>query len=260
MQDLHRIIRTVLVGAVMSVTLASASAWADLTAEQANALRMNIVTGDKAALETLITEAQQGNRYAQIGLGDFYYRTIGARQDYSQAAQWYRKAAEQGDAYGQFLLGMLYGFGRGVPQDYSQERQWTLKAAEQGYADAQVAMGDFYWGGHGVRQDLSQVVQWYRKAAEQGNAYAQSLLSDLYEDGVGVPQNKVVAYALLNLLAAQEFSSGDRYASDRRSKLANRMTEQQIEAGQALTGKMSVQGHLLQALDQYLAASADNKR
>jgi len=48
-----------------------------------------------------------------------------------------RQEAEQGHAEAQFNLGLMYIDGQGVPQDYTQAAQWYRKAAEQGDATAQ---------------------------------------------------------------------------------------------------------------------------
>jgi TPR repeat protein len=255
MKNFHHIVRTILVCGCVSATLAGVNAWADLTADQAEALQTQVAAGNQAALETLMAEARKGNPYAQFSLGVLYADGQGVPQDYGQAALWLRKAAAQGNAAAQFNLGLLYEQGQGVPQDYGQAAQWYRKAAAQGFAGAQYNLGVLYDKGQGVPQDYGQAAQWFRKAAAQGFAGAQSSLGYLYGMGQGVPQDKVVAYALLNLAAAQESSSGDHTASSNRSRLAAGMTEQAIEAGQALSRKMSVPGNLLKALDSYLAGS-----
>lgn len=53
----------------------------------------------------------------------------GAVPDYTQAAQWYRKAAEQGNSHAQWCLGGLYYLGHGVPQDYVRAHMWFNLAA-----------------------------------------------------------------------------------------------------------------------------------
>ena len=113
--------------------------------------------------------AKQGNAKAQVNLGLMYEQGQGVRQDYTQAAQWYRKAAEQGDAKAQFNLGVMYENRQGVRQDYKQAVQWYRKAAEQGDAQAQFNLGGMYAQGRGVRQDYAQAVQWYRKACQNGH-------------------------------------------------------------------------------------------
>lgn len=40
--------------------------------------------------------AQQGDAEAQLKLARMYYHGEGVRQDYNEAARWYRKAADQG--------------------------------------------------------------------------------------------------------------------------------------------------------------------
>jgi TPR repeat protein len=76
----------------------------------------------------------------------------GVAQDYSQAADWYRKAADQGDADAQYNLGLMYYNGNGVPQNYSQAAVWYRKAGTQGHSDslnnlgAGYELGQFGWG------------------------------------------------------------------------------------------------------------------
>ena len=101
------------------------------------------------------------------------------KQDHSEAARWYRKAAEQGHAVAQYNLGVMYKNGQGVKQDHAEAVRWYRKAAEQGQADAQCSLGVMYLNGQGVRQDHAEAVRWYRKAAEQGLVYAVSALNRL---------------------------------------------------------------------------------
>jgi TPR repeat protein len=252
MKDSYPIIRAVLMCATLSAALMSVNACTD----QVNPPPAKAISVDPAALKALISKAQQGNPDAQFSLGSIYFAGQGVPQDYSQAAQWYRKAAEQGYAYAQSNLGFLYENGYGVPQDYGQAVQWYRKAAEQGFANAQNNLGNLYAYGHGVPQDYGQAVQWYRKAAQQGQALALHGLGLLYARGQGVPQNKIVAYALSDRAVVLNAPS-DAHAPATRAALAANMTEQEIKSGQALSQEMSRPGNLLNALDQYLAASTD---
>jgi len=70
------------------------------------------------------------------------------RTDEAALHEW-RPFAEQGDAYAQTGLGSLYDDGRGVPQDYNQARQWYEKAAAHGYALAEAGLGRLYLFGKG---------------------------------------------------------------------------------------------------------------
>ena len=256
MTFIRHLIRTALMCAVASLVLAGSQAWAGLTGAQADALQAKAAAGDRVALKTLMTEAQQGNPYAQLSLGVSYVQGRGVPQDYRQAAQWYRKAAQQGNAAAQNNLASLYIEGRGVPQDYGQAAQWYRRSAQQGYALAQSVLGALYLSGQGVAQDYGQAAQWFRQAAQQGNANALSNLGTLYSSGRGVPINKVAAYALFNLSAALDASSRNSNALRNRALRARSMSRQEIEAGQALTRQMSQPGNLLRALDQYVAHPA----
>ena len=64
----------------------------------------------------------------------------GVKQDFAEAAKWYRKAAEQGDAAAQYNLGIMYEEGTGVKQDFAEAAKWYRKAAEQGDTEAAAAL------------------------------------------------------------------------------------------------------------------------
>jgi TPR repeat protein len=82
-----------------------------------------------ADLQTLPTQAAQGDAEAQLKLGDRYKNGEGVPQDYTKARQWFEKSAAQGNAIAQVWLGMLYEDGQGVPQDYVQAYMWFNLAA-----------------------------------------------------------------------------------------------------------------------------------
>jgi len=71
----------------------------------------------------------------------------------------------------------LFGVGRGVKEDETQAAAWYRKAAEQGDAQAQVMLGASYAGGHGVQKSETEAARWWRDAARQGNKDAQNSLS-----------------------------------------------------------------------------------
>ena len=77
-----------------------------------------------------------GHRLAQVDIGDLYRDGSGVKQDYAQAASWYRKAADQGNSDGQFDLAALYEHGQGLTADLTQAIAWYRKAADQGNTGA----------------------------------------------------------------------------------------------------------------------------
>ncbi len=54
------------------------------------------------------------------------------RGDYATAYQELRPLAERGNARAQNSLGLMYRYGRGVRQDYGEAAKWYRKAAERG--------------------------------------------------------------------------------------------------------------------------------
>jgi uncharacterized protein len=80
--------------------------------------------------------AKQGDSQAQVFVGYLYETGQGVQQDFSQAAQWYWKAAEQGNPVAQFQLGNMYHLGKGVTQNYIMAYMWLDLAANRGNANA----------------------------------------------------------------------------------------------------------------------------
>jgi hypothetical protein len=134
----------------------------------------------------LLAKANAGDAASQVQVGDSYAAGGGQARsskqlaaDYSQAAEWYRKAAEKGDIAGELRLAALFRDGRGVARD------------------------------------MAQAAEWYRKAAEQGDAGAQATLGVLYSMGQGVPHNDVEAYYWLDLAASVKGPDQEKYAANR---------------------------------------------
>lgn len=149
--------------------------------------------------------------------------------------------AAQGNAAAQYNLGVLYANGRGVPQDYVQARQWYEQAAAQGHREAQYNLGVLYDKGHGVPQDYVQARQWYEQAAAQGFAMAQLNLGVLYHNGQGIPQDDVRAYMWYNLATPQLTGDNQKLVADNRDRVARRMTPAQLAEAQRLASQCQTQ-------------------
>ena len=61
---------------------------------------------------------------------------LGAPQNLTEAARWYRRAADHGVVAAQIVIGTMYADGRGVPQDYVRAHMWLNLAAARGNEDA----------------------------------------------------------------------------------------------------------------------------
>jgi hypothetical protein len=122
-------------------------------------------------------------------LGELYSYAQGVARDYTQARNWYQRAAAAGSTEAMCNLGVLYQSGRGVPENYDKAREWFQKAADAGNAEAINKLGELYAYAQGVARDYTQARNWYQRAAAAGNAKAMSNLGVLYENGQGVAQD-----------------------------------------------------------------------
>ncbi len=90
------------------------------------------------AKEDLVWEAQyNGYPESQFKLGNHYFTgAAGFEQDYTQALEWYLRAANQGHAKAQFSLGYCYEFGDGVEQNQAEALYWYYAAFNNGDQEA----------------------------------------------------------------------------------------------------------------------------
>lgn len=88
----------------------------------------------------------------------------------TDAGSFFRRAAETGFADAEYALGYCFFYGLGVEQDYSQAVQWFQKAAENdegGLVLAVQAMAYCYANGTGVEKDQEQADKLYRRIEEE---------------------------------------------------------------------------------------------
>ena len=84
-----------------------------------------------------------GNPSEQNDRGVAYYYGNGVKQDYNEAAKWFRKAADDGHHWAQYNMGFCYEFGHGVPKNFSLAESFYKKAAESGHKNAIDALKRF---------------------------------------------------------------------------------------------------------------------
>jgi len=87
--------------------------------------------------------------------------------NYTEALNWYKKAAENGSSDAQSELGFMYMNGEGTPVNKSEGAKWLIKASENGDFLAQRALGFMYKNGDGVPQNISESNKWLGKASFQ---------------------------------------------------------------------------------------------
>ena len=155
------------------------------------------------AFNYFLKAAENGDADSQERVGYLYYNGYGVTKNPAKAVEWWLKAAEQGDVDAQNSLGCRYFNGDGVQLDYAEAFKWFSMAAEQGDATGQTNVGFCYQEGYGVEQNYAEALKWYSMAAEQGNATAQTIIGDLYCDGNGVQQDYAEAFKWFSMAAEQ---------------------------------------------------------
>ena len=188
---------------------------------------------DNSIKETGRTSTETLNAEALYQKAEKYYYGNGLRQDYADAAKFYRMAAEQGHAQAQNSLGFMYSWGLGVKQDNSEAQKWYRLAAAGGIAIARERLdrlqaaagrtaqtgtehstagnesadelyrkGRMYYYGQGVNLNYEEAAKWYRKAAWLGHVDAENCLGTMYSLGQGVRQDNEEALKWYRLAAA----------------------------------------------------------
>lgn len=143
--------------------------------------------------------ADEGNAYAQAGLGDLYSMGLGVSVDLAKAAHYYTLASELGDAGAQCSLASICLM-KETPEGRKESFGWLQKSAEQGFMAAEFNLALHYESGWGTPKDKAQAALWYRKAYEHGSIAAASRLGQAYVDGGdGRSQDLVEAWVWLTL-------------------------------------------------------------
>lgn len=119
--------------------------------------------------------AQQGDPLGEWLLGRLYYTGTGVPRDLGQAATWLQKAGDQDDAFGAYLLGEV----KLQANDYSAAADWFRKAALKGLPQAQQQLGLLLEQGRGVTQDSVEAYLWLRLSFENANEPVASDLARL---------------------------------------------------------------------------------
>ena len=145
-----------------------------------------IERGHYATAERALRKAAvKGDVRAQNNLGYLYENGLGIPQDFTQALQWYKRAADGGLADAQYNLATLYHHGRGVARDHTTAYKLFTEAAHAGFADAEYMMGESLRAGWGTDKDGVSALSWYLKAAKKNHQAAQLMAASVYLSGEG---------------------------------------------------------------------------
>ena len=133
-----------------------------------------------------------GNILAQEKLGEAYrLGLLGQSVNWISAVSWYGKAARGGSITAEISLGDIAA----EQKIYSQAAKHYLKLAETGYTLFQLKLGLLYDLGLGVPKNDVEAVKWFRHAAEKGDTAAQHYLAVHYANGEGIALDNIQAFA-----------------------------------------------------------------
>jgi localization factor PodJL len=179
-----------------------------------------------ALSSSLRAAAGRGDAPAQYEIAVRFAEGDGVAQNFTEAAQWFERAAKQGLVPAQFRLGGLYEKGLGVKKNLDTARRYYVAAGEAGNAKALHNLAVLYAEGIDGKPDYATAAKWFRKAADYGIADSQYNLAVLYARGIGVEQNLAEAYKWF-ALAAQD---GDTDSARKRDELEARLGRTSLSA------------------------------
>ena len=124
--------------------------------------------------------ADQGLAPAQYRLATLYEKGVGVEKDIDHAKALYLKAAAAGNARAMHNLGVLTAdSANGAKPNYVEAAEWFRKAGKLGVKDSQFNLGILEARGLGVPQDLGQAWLWFSLAAAQGDTDAGKKRDDV---------------------------------------------------------------------------------
>jgi TPR repeat protein len=128
----------------------------------------SIVTKDPGqAADWYKKAAMQDDPVAEWLLGRLIF-TAAVPRDLTEAARWLQKAAAHNDVFGEYLLGKV----KLEHQDYTKAAELFRKAAMQGLPQAQQQLGLLLKQGQGVGLDKSEAYTWLVMSYDAGNQSA----------------------------------------------------------------------------------------
>ena len=151
--------------------------------------------------------AAQGDAQAMYMLALMYKYGEGVTKNINQYARYMKAAAENGtgENASEYFVGMCYYDGTGLPQDYSMAAEWFKRATNKNISEAFTMLGECYYYGRGVTQNLVTAAEMLKVAVDtkkDPGGRAAGLLSKIYRKGVdGIPQDFAYADQLVKIAA-----------------------------------------------------------
>ena len=145
---------------------------------------------------------------AYLRMGTLFQYGSGVNKDINKAVECFKKSIDLGCLDACYALGNLYA--NDGQNDQMAVRYYGI-GAENGERSCMAALGYMYMNGRGVKQDYGMAFKYLSEGLEAQPEYAASSLGYLYENGYGTQKDLQKAYELYQ--RAAEF--GDEWAQKR---------------------------------------------
>lgn len=122
--------------------------------------------------------------------GTLYRDGIGTRQNYKEAAYWFRKAASNGHAKAMINIARQFAEGKGVLADQRIAAENYWRAAERGEDEGAYQFAVMLRDGKGVAKDLPRALKYFTKAAAHDYKDSRSQAEALISQGVRLSSEK----------------------------------------------------------------------
>jgi hypothetical protein len=106
-----------------------------------------------------------------------------------------RRAAENGDVVAIDALATAYLF----RENFEEAARWYRRGAEFGYQNSQVSYAWMLLKGRGVARDESEAFRWYLAAANGGHPYSYLATAEMYAVGKGTKRDPIEALAQVEI-------------------------------------------------------------
>jgi TPR repeat protein len=159
---------------------------------------------DYSSFEQVKKAAERGDPKAMDVLGDMYAKGMGVRENFAEAAKWYRRSADAGypEAFnGMGLLSLVKALG------LAGNDESAVRLAHDESRKAEFGRVFLYPQEYPVRNqvELKEAIRWLRKGAEEAQSgESQLVLSLLTSAGIGLEKDPVQAAKWMRLAATKE--------------------------------------------------------
>ena len=163
---------------------------------------------DYSNFEHVKKAAERGDPKAMDVLGDMYAKGQGVRENYAEAAKWYRRSADVGYSEAFASMGML-SLVKALGLAGNDESAVRFARDESKKSEFVSLLSSLMRFPEKIQirnhQEINESVKWFRKGAEQGHdPNSQFMLALLTGGGVGVQKDPVRAAELMRLAATKE--------------------------------------------------------